>query len=166
MSTRSSCTHVREEIGTNTGIRRWDGASSARSGFDLLRSGGYGAPMTKRRLPIGIRTFRIAEYEGYYASVFYSRFAAAGPDVRAEDSASRKRLDSHGRPDMAVLSNGQVHLFEFKPVEKEPEGTAPAQIGEKGYAGNYRRLGQPIHLIGVEFSREERNVTAFAVARA
>ena len=166
MSTRSSCTHVREEIGTNTGIRRWDGASSARSGFDLPRSGGYGAPMTKRRLPIGIQTFRIAEYEGYYASVFYSRFAAAGLDVRAEDSTGRKRLDSHDRPDIAVLDDGHVFLFELKTAEKEAEGTALAQIEEKGYAGKYRRLGQPIHLIGVEFSREERNVAAFAVARA
>ena len=33
-----------------------------------------------------------------------------------------------------------------------------AQLEEKGYADKYRRLGQPIHLVGVEFSREERNV--------
>ena len=38
----------------------------------------------------------IARYEGYYASVFYSCFAALGLDVTVEDSSS------HGRLDMAV----------------------------------------------------------------
>ena len=102
----------------------------------------------------------IARYEGYYASVFYSWFASAGLDVRVEESTS------HGRLDMAVLFNGQVCLFEFKTVEKAPEGAALAQIKEKGYADKYRHLGQPIHLVGVEFSRKERNVAAFAVERA
>ena len=102
----------------------------------------------------------IARYEGYYASVFYSWFAAAGLDVCVEDSTSRGRLD------MAVLFNDQIYLFELKTVEKEPEGTEMAQIEEKGYADKYRRLGQPIHLVGVEFSRKERNVAAFSVERA
>ena len=30
----------------------------------------------------------------------------------------------------------------------------------------YRALGQPIYLIGVEFSKDERNVAAFDVERA
>ena len=102
----------------------------------------------------------IARYEGYYASVFYSWFAATGLDVRVEDSTNRGRLD------MAVLFDDQVYLFEFKTVGKAPEGAALAQIEEKGYADKYRRLGQPIHLVGVEFSREERNVAAFEVACA
>ena len=41
-----------------------------------------------------------------------------------------------------------------------------AQLREKGYADKYRHLGEPIHLIGAEFSREERNLAAFAVERA
>ena len=102
----------------------------------------------------------IARYEGYYASVFYSHFAAAGLDVRVEDSTSRGRLD------MTVLFNDEVYLFELKTVGKEPTGAAMAQLREKGYADKYRHLGEPIHLIGVEFSREERNLAAFAVERA
>ena len=102
----------------------------------------------------------IARYEGYYASVFYSHFAAAGLDVRVEDSTSRGRLD------MAVLFNDEVYLFELKTVGKEPEGAAMAQLREKGYADKYRHLGEPIHLIAVEFSRKERNLAAFAVERA
>ena len=102
----------------------------------------------------------IARYEGYYASVFYSHFAALGLDVAVEEGSSRGRLD------MAVRFNGQVYLFEFKVVELAPEGAAMAQLKAKGYADQYRGLGQPIHLIAVEFSREARNVAAFEVERA
>ena len=102
----------------------------------------------------------IAGYEGYYASVFYSYFAALGLDITVEDSSS------HGRLDMAVLFNGHVYLFEFKVVEQASAGAAMAQLKERRYADKYRALGQPIHLIGVEFSKDERNVAAFDVERA
>ena len=102
----------------------------------------------------------IARYEGWYASVFYSHFAALGLDVTVEDATSRGRLD------MAVRFNRQVYLFEFKVVELAPEGTAIAQLKAKRYADKYRRPDRPIHLIGVEFSRRERNIAAFDVEAA
>ena len=102
----------------------------------------------------------IAGYEGYYASVFYSYFAGLGLDITVEDSSS------HGRLDMAVLFNSHVYLFEFKVVEMASEGAAMAQLQERRYADKYRALGQPIYLIGVEFSKDERNVAAFDVERA
>ena len=102
----------------------------------------------------------IAAYEGYCASVFYSYFAATGFDVVVEDSSRR------GRADMAVRFGGAVYLFEFKVVEQAAGGAALAQLRERGYADKYRASGEPIHLIGVEFSRETRNVTAFEVERA
>ena len=101
----------------------------------------------------------IARYEGYYASVFYSHLAAAGLDVTVEDSSSR------GRADLVVRCAAQVHLFEFKVVEMAPSGTALAQLRQRGDADKYLHLGVPIHLIGVEFSRDARNVTAFDVRR-
>ena len=120
----------------------------------------------------------IANYEGFYASVFYSYFAALGYDIVVEESSS------HGRLDMGVRAGGQVYLFEFKVVELAPAGSALAQLRERDYAAKYRGgggpipmggsrpsseaaglgEGQPIHLIGVEFSRDTRNVTAFEVA--
>ena len=103
------------------------------------------------------RNNRIAHYEGYYASVFYSHFAALGLDIRLED------VTNQGRIDMAVLFNGQVYLFEFKVVELVPEGRALQQIRERAYADKYRARGEPIHLIGVEFSREQRSVVGFEV---
>ena len=73
---------------------------------------------------------------------------------------------SHGRLDMAVRTGGHVYLFEFKVVEMAPPGAALAQLQERGYADKYRARGEPIHLIGVEFSRDTRNVTTFEVADA
>ena len=100
----------------------------------------------------------IARYEGYYASVFYSHFAAAGLDVATEDSSSR------GRVDMAVRFEGRVYLFELKVVELTSSGSALEQLRDRDYAAKYRAGGEPVYLIGVEFSREERNVIAFEVA--
>ncbi len=97
----------------------------------------------------------VAKYEAHYASVIHSCFLMEGLEPVAEDSGSR------GRADMAIRSGGRVYLFEFKVVERGREGTALAQLREKGYADKYRRLGRSVHLIGVEFSREERNVVGF-----
>jgi hypothetical protein len=99
----------------------------------------------------------IDRFEGYYASVFYACFAALGLDIVPED------VSNQGKLDMAIKFNGQVYLFEFKLVEENVEGKALSQIKEKGYADKYRSLRQPIHLIGVEFSKKERNVVGFAV---
>ncbi len=106
------------------------------------------------------RKNEIARYEGYYASVFYSHFAALGLDIRLEDATSL------GRIDMTVLFDGAVFIFEFKVVEESPEGRALEQITARNYAEKYRALGQPIHLIGIEFSRQTRTVTGFEVDHA
>ena len=45
-------------------------------------------------------------------------------------------------------------------------GAALRQLQERDYAAKYRGRGAAIHLIGVEFSREKRNVVAFEVERA
>jgi hypothetical protein len=97
----------------------------------------------------------IAQYEGYYASVFYSYFAALGLEIILEDTTNQ------GRIDMTVKFNEQVYLFEFKVVEFIPDGKALQQLQDRGYAEKYLALGQPIHLIGVEFSKESRSVVGF-----
>ena len=102
----------------------------------------------------------IADYEGFYASVFYSYFAALGYDITVEESSS------HGRLDMAVRAAGHVYLFELKVAEMAPPGSALAQLRARRYADKYRAGGEPIHLVGVEFSRATRNITAFETAAA
>jgi hypothetical protein len=104
------------------------------------------------------RKNQLAGYEGYYASIFYSYFASLGLDITLEDATNR------GRIDMAVRHNGHIWLFEFKVVEMAPEGNALGQLKERGYAAKYRQYGEPIHLVGVEFSRESRNIVGFEIA--
>ncbi len=99
----------------------------------------------------------ISRYEGYYASVFYSYFAALGYEVRVEDATN------HGRIDMCVLLPTDIYLFEFKVVELLPNGSALQQLKDKAYAEKYQSYGLPVHLIGVEFSRATRNVVGFEV---
>ena len=100
----------------------------------------------------------LAQYEGYYASVFYSHLAAMGMDTRVEDATNK------GRIDLALRTGDRVYLFEFKVVEQVPEGRALAQLRAKGYAEKYRAPGVTVTLVGVEFSREQRNVVGFEVA--
>ena len=102
----------------------------------------------------------LVHYEGYWAALMYSHFAAAGLDVRVEE------MTSHGRLDMAVVCPGHVHLYEFKVVEGKPEGRAVGQMRERGHADKYRDLGVPIRLVSVEFGETERNITAFSVETA
>ena len=103
------------------------------------------------------RKNQLAGYEGYYASIFYSYFAALGLEIIVEDATNR------GRIDMTVRYNRRIYLFEFKVVEMVPEGKALEQLKSKGYAEKYRRYGEPISLIGVEFSRESRNIVGFEI---
>lgn len=99
----------------------------------------------------------LAQYEGYYASVFYSQLAALGLDVRVEDSTNK------GRIDLTLRYAQRVYLFEFKVIEQVPEGKALQQLIDKGYAEKYRAPGVSITLIGVEFSREQRNIVGWDV---
>ncbi len=105
------------------------------------------------------RKNNLEEYEGFYASVFYAYFCGLGLDVRVEDATN------HGRLDMAVELEGRCYLFEFKVVELEPEGRALAQLKAKGYHEKYLGKCQELWLIGVEFSKKERNIVGFEVER-
>jgi hypothetical protein len=99
----------------------------------------------------------IAQYEGYYASVFYAYFASLGLDLTPEDSSNAGRLD------LTLKFNRNIYLFEFKVVELTSDGSALQQIKDRDYAAKYRALNQPIHLIGVEFSKASQKVVGFEV---
>ena len=97
----------------------------------------------------------IAQFEGYYASVFYAFFASLGLDIRVEESSNAGRLD------MAILFENRAYIFEFKLVDDAPEGKALAQILAKGYDQPHRAAGREVHCIGIEFSRAKRNIVAW-----
>ena len=77
-----------------------------------------------------------------------------------EDSSSRGLLD------MAVRAYGRVYLLEFKVRERARAGSAMAQLKERGYAEKYRHLGEPVHLMGLEFSTKTQNLVGFEVEPA
>ena len=92
------------------------------------------------------RNSPVAKYEAHYASVQLLGGSRAGGRGQRQPGVRRH----------AIRAGGRVYLFEFKVVERGREGIALALLREKGYADKYRR--RSVHLIGVEFSREERNV--------
>ena len=92
--------------------------------------------------------------------MFYSHFAGAGLDVAVEESASRGDLD------MAVRLHNRTYVFEFKVVAGGGDGSAMRQIKARGYAEKYRRPGETVRLVGVEFSEAERNIVRFDVEAA
>jgi hypothetical protein len=65
---------------------------------------------------------------------------------------------------MAVIFENRCYIFEFKVVELvKEENSALSQIKAKGYAEKYRGKYDEIYLIGVEFSREEKNIVGYEV---
>ncbi len=62
---------------------------------------------------------------------------------------------------MAVLVKDRCYLFEFKVVELEGEGKALSQLKEKKYYEKHRDRCKEVYLIGIEFSKKERNIVHF-----
>lgn len=97
------------------------------------------------------RNNTIANYEGYWASVFYALFASLGFQTITEDATSL------GNIDMTLIVDKHVYIFEFKVVGGENEqsqGTALAQIKNKQYADKYKTPKHIIHQIGIEFNKD------------
>ena len=97
---------------------------------------------------------KIADYEGYYASVIYAYFASLGFDIIAEDTSNKSRVD------LTLKLENKIYIFEFK-VVNQISGEALAQIKAKGYHEKYQSLRRNIYLVGIEFNKEERNVVHF-----
>ena len=102
----------------------------------------------------------IARYEGFYASLLYCFLAGTGLEIRAEESSAA------GRQDMAVVVEDAAWLFELKIDERASPGAALEQLRARGYADQYRRPGRKVHLVGIHFSTESRNVVTFETAEA
>ncbi len=110
----------------------------------------------------------LGHYEAWYASLLYMSFRTTPVDLKAEE------MTSHGRSDLVILHLNQVFVLEFKMVKgskhmerKVEEGLDEAitQIREKGYGEKYRDLDQPIHLIGMVFGEEDRNLLDIRVEK-
>jgi hypothetical protein len=116
------------------------------------------------------RKNNLSGYEAYYSAIFYCYFTAIGLDVRPEMKTSI------GQIEMVVLLDNKIFVFEFKVIELTEKGSALEQIKKKKYYEKYLGAESPvdirhahhqqmgereIFLIGVEFSKEDRNITNF-----
>ena len=99
----------------------------------------------------------IAEYEGYYCSVFYSFFAALGLTVKAED------ITNKGRIDFTVVMDKGIFIFEIK-MKANPEN-AIDKLRKKKYHEKYLTENKEIFLVGIEFDEKDKNLSGFEVVK-
>jgi len=90
------------------------------------------------------------EQEKYYQTIFFCVFKLIGAMTEAEVSTNIGRIDA------VVKTAAGVFVFEFKLNGTADE--ALAQIHAKRYFEPYLGDVHPVTLVGVEFSRETRNI--------
>ncbi|MDE6027454.1 MAG: ATP-binding protein [Muribaculaceae bacterium] len=93
--------------------------------------------------------------EIYYENNILMLFSLIGIRVTAEKDTS------DGRIDITVETSDYIYILEFK-LDRSAE-TALAQIEDKKYWLQFRRLEKPLFLIGVNFSSKERNITSWNI---
>ena len=94
--------------------------------------------------------------EKTYQLLFHAFFVASGMDAIAEDHSLR------GRADNVIKTKSHIYICELK-VDGSAE-EALVQIKERKYYEKYlpqRAKGMEIHLIGINFSLEERNIKEY-----
>ena len=82
-------------------------------------------------------------------------FTLLGQFIRSEVRSSR------GRADAVVMTPDTVYAFEFKLNGTVEE--ALRQIDEKGYLILYRLDGKRLVKVGVNFSKETRNIDEYKI---
>ena len=97
------------------------------------------------------------EYEGYYSSVIYAYLASLGLEIIAEDTTNKGRIDLT----LKFPYNEKVYIFEFKVIEDIKDTKKPLdQIKDRGYVQKYTNVKEK-YIIGIEFSKKERNIVTF-----
>ena len=116
-----------------------------------LHSGNYDAFFESLRSLFASIPYNIVikNREAYFHSIIYMVLKLIGINIEAEIQTNQGRID-------AIIKTGKtVVIMEFK------MGTADealSQIRQKKYFEPYVDLGQPVHLIGVGFDKEEGNL--------
>ena len=82
----------------------------------------------------------------------YALFNGSGLTTITEDATNK------GKIDLTVITQEKVYIIEFKVMEESPGGAALQQIKERKYYEKYIEKYKEIYLIGIEFSKEKRNI--------
>lgn len=93
--------------------------------------------------------------ERHYQAIFYVVFTLMGQFIETEVRSSR------GRADAVVKAPDAIYVFEFKFNGSARE--ALEQIGSRGYLIPYQLDGRRLVKVGVNFSRETRNIDEYIV---
>ena len=121
-----------------------------------LRSGDVDAFMERLRVFFAGMPYDLSDNtERHYQAVFYVVFTLMGQFVETEIRSA------HGRADAVVKTKDTIYVFEFKLNVSAEE--ALRQIDEKGYLIPYRLDGRRLVKVGVNFSKERRNVDRYIV---
>lgn len=121
-----------------------------------LRSGDVDAFMERLKVFFADIPYELSDNtERHYQAIFYVVFTLMGQFVETEVRSVR------GRVDAVVKTNDCIYVFEFK-----LNGTAEdalKQIDEKGYLIPYQLDGKRLVKVGVNFSKETRNIDMYIV---
>ncbi|MCX8042078.1 MAG: ATP-binding protein [Thermodesulfobacteriaceae bacterium] len=101
------------------------------------------------------RKNELERFEGYYVSVVYSFLCGAGLPVIGEDFTNK------GRIDLTILLPDRAYLLEFKVVEEDETSRAIEALKSKNYQEKYKERCQEIYLVGIEFSKKDKNISTF-----
>jgi hypothetical protein len=101
------------------------------------------------------RNNTIGQYEGFYASIIYSSFAALGYDLRAKDTTNI------GCIDLTMIMPDKILIVEFKLKKYGSASDAIEQIKERKYAEKYQALNKPTYLLGFCFGDETKNIEGY-----
>mgnify|MGYP001164443005 FL=1 len=117
-----------------------------------LRAGDYDAFLTRLQAFFADFSYELnAKTERHYQVVFYLVFKLMGQFTQAEVKSAK------GRADAVVKTPKYIYVFEFKLNGTAEE--ALQQIDDKGYLIPYQADGREVIKLGVEFSKEERNIS-------
>jgi len=92
-------------------------------------------------------------WEGYFQTIIYLVTSFMGLHVQSEITKHKGRLD------LLVETGENMYIMEFK--LEEPIKNAIQQIKNRQYAAAYKNSPKTIYLVGISFSKEERNVEAW-----
>ena len=136
--------------------------SDAETGFYIvkfmreLRSGNVDAFMERLKVFFAGMPYELSENtERHYQAIFYVVFTLMGQFVETEVRSAR------GRADAVVKTKDFIFVFEFKLNGTAEE--ALKQIDEKGYLIPYTLDGRKLVKVGVNFSKEKRNIDCYVI---
>lgn len=122
-----------------------------------LRAGDVDAFMERMKVFFAGIPYELSDNtERHYQVIFHIVFTLMGQFIQSEVRSAR------GRADAVVTTHDAVYVFEFKLNGSAEE--ALKQIEEKGYLIPYCLDGRRLVKIGVDFSRETRNINQYIIA--